>query len=58
MVVRLGIEAPDDVEVWREEIYEKIQKPEDIEAIDLGGLTANGPLQLNAWTGRMRVIKN
>lgn len=23
--VRLGIEAPDDVEIWREEIYEKIQ---------------------------------
>jgi carbon storage regulator len=24
--VRLGIEAPDDVEIWREEIYEKIQE--------------------------------
>ena len=24
--VRLWIEAPDDVEIWREEIYEKIQK--------------------------------
>lgn len=23
--VRLGIEAPDDVEIWREKIYEKIQ---------------------------------
>ena len=23
--VRLGIEAPDDVEIWREEIYEQIQ---------------------------------
>lgn len=23
--VRLGIEAPYDVEIWREEIYEKIQ---------------------------------
>ena len=24
--VKLGIEAPDDVEIWREEIYEKIQE--------------------------------
>jgi carbon storage regulator len=23
--VKLGIEAPDDVEIWREEIYEKIR---------------------------------
>ena len=34
--VKLGIEAPDYVEIWRDEIYEKIQKPEDIEGIDLG----------------------
>ena len=29
--VKIGIEAPDDVEIWREEIYEKIQdaEPED-----------------------------
>lgn len=27
--VRLGIEAPDDVEIWREEIFEKIQKSTD-----------------------------
>jgi carbon storage regulator len=26
--VRLGIEAPDDVEIWREEIHEKIQANE------------------------------
>jgi carbon storage regulator CsrA len=24
--VKLGIEAPDDVEIWREEIYEGIQE--------------------------------
>ena len=23
--VKLGIEAPDDVEIWREELYEQIQ---------------------------------
>jgi carbon storage regulator len=23
--VKLGIEAPDDIEIWREEIYEQIQ---------------------------------
>ena len=23
--VKLGIEAPDDVEIWREEIYEKME---------------------------------
>lgn len=23
--VKLGIEAPEDVEIWRDEIYEKIQ---------------------------------
>ena len=23
--VKLGIEAPDDVEIWREEIYEKLE---------------------------------
>jgi carbon storage regulator len=23
--VKIGIEAPDDVEIWREEIYEQIQ---------------------------------
>ena len=27
--VKLGIEAPDDIEIWREEIYERIQKSED-----------------------------
>ena len=26
--VRLGIEAPDDVEIWREEIYDAIQRGE------------------------------
>ena len=26
--VRLGIEAPDDVEIWREEIYEKLESQE------------------------------
>ena len=24
--VSLGIEAPDDVEIWREEIYEKVRE--------------------------------
>jgi carbon storage regulator len=24
--VKLGIEAPEDVEIWREEIYEKLEK--------------------------------
>jgi carbon storage regulator len=27
--VKLGIEAPDDVEIWRDEIYEKIQQAGD-----------------------------
>ena len=27
--VRLGFDAPDDVEVWREEIYKEIQKAQD-----------------------------
>ena len=27
--VKLGIEAPEDVEIWREEIYEKIHKDEE-----------------------------
>ena len=27
--VKLGIEAPDEVEIWREEIYDRIQKSED-----------------------------
>ena len=25
--VKLGIDAPDDVEIWREEIYEKMEAP-------------------------------
>ena len=24
--VKLGIEAPDDIEIWREEIYEKMRE--------------------------------
>ncbi len=27
--VRLGIETPDDVDIWREEIYEQIKEPDD-----------------------------
>ena len=34
--VKLGIEAPDEIEIWREEVYEKILKSEDIQALDLG----------------------
>ena len=34
--VKLGIEAPEDIEIRREEIYEKIGKSEDIQAIDPG----------------------
>ena len=34
--VKIGIEAPEDVEIWREEIYEEIQKPDDIQAFDPG----------------------
>ena len=33
--IKLGIEAPGDVEVWREEIFDKIQESYDIRAIDL-----------------------
>ena len=34
--VKPGIEAPDDVEIQREEVYQKIQKSEDIQVLDLG----------------------
>jgi carbon storage regulator len=34
--VKIGIEAPEDVEIWREEIYEEIQKSDDIQAFDPG----------------------
>jgi carbon storage regulator len=34
--VKLGIEAPGDVEVWREEVYEKIQNSEGTQILDLG----------------------
>lgn len=34
--VKLGIEAPADVEIWREEIFERIQESGDIQPIDLG----------------------
>jgi carbon storage regulator len=27
--VRLGIEAPDDVKIWREEIYVQLQESQD-----------------------------
>ena len=32
--VKIGIEAPDDVEIWREEIFEKIQESEEIQVFD------------------------
>ena len=32
--VKLGIEAPDDVQVWREEIFEKVQVSEDFQEFD------------------------
>lgn len=34
--VKLGIEAPADVEIWREEIFEKILKSDDLQTCDLG----------------------
>ena len=34
--VKLGIEAPDEIEICREEIFEKIQESKDTQAIDLG----------------------
>jgi carbon storage regulator len=28
--VKLGIEAPDDVEIWRDEIYVRLKEEEDL----------------------------
>jgi carbon storage regulator len=38
--VKLGIEAPDDVEIWREEIYEKL----------------DAHLEEVEWCGRIHVL--
>ncbi len=32
--VKFGIEAPDDIKVWREEIYEKIQEEQEVQKLE------------------------
>ncbi len=32
--VKFGIEAPDDIKIWREEIYEKIQEEKEVQKLE------------------------
>ena len=36
--VRFGIEAPEDIKIWREEIYREIQEKKEIQKLE-GSLT-------------------